>query len=60
MQEAATEIAQQIKEEDGVLGAVNAFHDHLPEGFESRSKATPWLLKTTNVASASVRGCCCR
>jgi len=38
---------------------VNAFHSHLPEGFVSRSKVTPWLLKTTNVASASVRCVCC-
>ncbi|CAI5983950.1 unnamed protein product [Closterium sp. NIES-64] len=48
---AARELAGLIAREDRVDGAVQAFHKHLPPGFQSQQHCTPWLE-----ASPSGRG----
>ncbi|CAI5536593.1 unnamed protein product [Closterium sp. Naga37s-1] len=40
---AARELAGKIAREDGVDGAVEAFHKHLPPGYHSQEQCTPWL-----------------
>ncbi|CAI5517138.1 unnamed protein product [Closterium sp. Naga37s-1] len=40
---AAKELAGKIAREDGVDGAVEAFHKHLPPGYHSQEQCTPWL-----------------
>ncbi|CAI5536095.1 unnamed protein product [Closterium sp. Naga37s-1] len=40
---AARELAGLIAREDRVDGAVQAFHKHLPPGFQSQQHCTPWL-----------------
>ncbi|CAI5467784.1 unnamed protein product [Closterium sp. Yama58-4] len=49
---AAKELAGKIAKEDGVDGAVEAFHKHLPPGYHTQEHCTPWLEASPGEAVA--------
>eukprot|EP00897_Mesotaenium_endlicherianum_P008387 jgi/Mesen1/7577/ME000392S06837 len=56
---AAETLAERMSTEDGVEGAVKAFHKHLPKGIKHGGHATPWLKKKEHRLLKKIISCGC-
>lgn len=53
VKEASEIMAAKISQEDGVEGAVEAFHRHLPKGIKHGDHVMPWMRKKAGLPGAS-------
>ena len=50
-------MAETMSVEDGVQGAVDAFHKHLPKGYDPKEPYAPWMVPP-RAADDPQTGCC--